>query len=680
MKVASCILLLAVILIHFRSGAGAQVPDPGENFGNGYFHFSSGKYSQAKEYFERAVDSNYPLADYSLYYLALIAFHEADWDASRQWLSLLRQQYPQSIWFDAAELQRAKIDIAQGNHQKAIETLRALRAEKDLQSQISEEALYIEAHSHESQGNLVQAFSLFLELRQLTPQSQWAAAARKQMVRLRGRYPVLFGLHTVTAVSDEADRLAKERQYGEAEILYRKLLDQELEPPLRLRFLTKLAELYLSIRKRNEAIPLLEEIARDYAAGSEAPYALYRIGQILWNRNDNGQALQYFKKIMERYPGGPHVDKAFFGAADIYESQGKKDEAIALYNTIKKRFPKSPIHEDAMWRLGWLYYLAGDLRKASATFRTLALRGKEERYQTASLYWHARSTEKLGDSETASQIYQTIYKSDEQSYYQALASQRLANLGVPVWETRNSTSASAAEQEPAASAEVAFHLVRARELAARDLRALAIMELGQTSRFVDRQPHLRRLLMREYARNQAYSRSVAIANQLPHSFEERERYRFPLAYWDKIREKAREQDLDPYLILALIRQESLFDTRARSSAAALGLMQLIPSTAVRIAKQIGLRPPGREELFEPEINLTLGTRYLKDLLHRYSNNWHKAIAAYNAGENAVDRWEREIETEDSEEFVERIPYFETRQYVKLVLRNHRIYKRIYDQK
>jgi soluble lytic murein transglycosylase len=136
--------------------------------------------------------------------------------------------------------------------------------------------------------------------------------------------------------------------------------------------------------------------------------------------------------------------------------------------------------------------------------------------------------------------------------------------------------------------------------------------------------------------------------------------------------------LDPFLILALIRQESLFDAQARSPAFALGLMQLLPSTAGRVAKQVGLEPPSNQKLFEPEVNLTLGTQYLKDLLRRYSNNWFKAIAAYNAGEAAVDRWEKEIVTDDIEEFVERIPYVETRGYVKLVMRNHRIYKKLYE--
>jgi soluble lytic murein transglycosylase len=107
-------------------------------------------------------------------------------------------------------------------------------------------------------------------------------------------------------------------------------------------------------------------------------------------------------------------------------------------------------------------------------------------------------------------------------------------------------------------------------------------------------------------------------------------------------------------------------------------MQLLQPTAARVAKQIGLAVPTPEMLFDPDVNLTLGMQYLKDLLARYSNNRQKAIAAYNAGESAVDRWEKEIPSDDIEEFVERIPYVETRGYVKLVLRNQQIYKSLYE--
>jgi soluble lytic murein transglycosylase len=682
MKFTAGALLLLFLQADLNPGAVLQSPrTPRESFAMGYAQFSTGKYAQAKEFFQKALDPNYALADYSLYYLALIASQEANWEASRQLSLQLRQQYPPSVWFHSAQLQRAKSYIAERNYPQALESLQSLRTEKELVNLISEEALYLQAQTLEAQGNFSQAFALYLELRQFAPNSHWGSAARREMGRLRDRYPDLFGLHSINAISEEADLLVKERQYKEAESLYQKLLNQELGPSLRLRVLAKLADVYLSVRKRNEAIPLLEEIARDFQGTHEAANALYRIGQILWNRNDNGQALEYFKKLMERYPGGPHADRAFFAVADIYESQRNHDKAIALYNTIPKRFPHSQVRDDATWRLGWLYYGAGQFRKAAAAFRSLGARTKDERFQAASLYWQARSLEPLGETETAVRVYHKIYNAFPESYYQPLAIQRLARLGIVVAEAeiRSDTVADGLDAEIPVNTEMAFHLVRAKELAALNLNPLAVIELAHASRFAGRQPEPRRLLMREYALNRAYSYSVAIANQLPQGSAERDRYRFPLAYWEAVQEKARERGLDPFLVLALIRQESLFDTRARSPAAALGLMQLIPSTATRVAKQTGLPAPAHEKLFEPDVNLTLGAQYLKSLLDRYSNNWHKALAAYNAGESAVDRWEKEIATEDMEEFVERIPYFETRQYVKLVLRNHRVYKRLYDQ-
>jgi soluble lytic murein transglycosylase len=382
---------------------------------------------------------------------------------------------------------------------------------------------------------------------------------------------------------------------------------------------------------------------------------------------------------MERYPTSPYIERSRYAAADIYESFGRKQEAIALYRGIIKNFPNSQVHDDAASRLAWLYYRDREWAQAYATFQSLAANAKDNAFRTAGLYWQGRSAEKLGDAETAIRIYRQIVDGSEESYYQALALRALARAGIAVEEPKISALPPVDEADPPMSAEITYHLSRARELSAISLHRLAVAEISEADRLSNKHFRLRPLLMHEYFNNQAYGRSLAIANQLPSSQSDRNLYRFPLAYWEMIQQKAQERELDPYLILALIRQESLFDPQARSPAAALGLMQLLPSTASRVAKQIGASPPSNEQLFQPETNLVLGTQYLKDLLQRYSNDWFKAIAAYNAGEAAVDRWEKEILTDDAEEFVERIPYLETRGYVKLVMRNHRIYKRLYDQ-
>jgi soluble lytic murein transglycosylase len=678
MRFAAKLLPLICSLAVIPSVTCAQA-SPRENFAQAYALYSSGSLIQAKEPFQAASDPDFPLADYSLYYLALIAHKESNLDLSRKFLSQLRSRYPQSIWVYSADLQQAKINLAEKKYTQAVEILRALRAEKGVSPEIADEAIFLQAQAQEAMADFNQAHRLYSELRSLFPRSRWTAPTRLALRRLSEKYPDKFGLKTTIAIADEADRLVREREHGDAEVLYKKVLSSNLESSFRLRVLTKLTDLYLSVRKRSEAIPLLEQIAREYPASSEAPKATYQIGQVFWNRHDNAQALIYFKQVIDRYPTSPYVERSRYAAADIHESFGRKQEAIALYTSVMKSSPSSQVHDDAASRLAWLYYRSGEWGQAYATFQNLAGNARDSTFRTAGLYWQGRTAERLGDTETAVRIYRQIFDGSEESYYQALALRGLLRAGIEVEDPKTNAFPAATEDDPPLSPEISYHLSRARELSTISLHRLAVVELNEVDRLSKNNPRLRPLLMHEYFKNQAYNRSLAIANQLPSSSSDRNLFRFPIAYWEMIQQKAQEQELDPYLILALIRQESLFDPRARSPATALGLMQLLPSTAARVAKQIGMPPPSHEQLFQPEINLTLGTQYLKDLLQRYSNDWFKAIAAYNAGESAVDRWEKELLTDDVEEFVERIPYLETRGYVKLVMRNHRIYKRLYDQ-
>jgi soluble lytic murein transglycosylase len=674
----TAILLLFLTLTAFPRPLFPQAGDQRELFAKAYTLYSSGNLAQAKELFQKTLEAKFSLTDYSLYYLAAIAFNETNTDQARQLVTNLRQRFPQSIWLPAAALLRAKADIAQKNYPSAVDTLRQLRSDKSAKREIVEEALYLHAQSLEAQGDPGRAYALYDELRNTSPNSRWTAAARKSQARLREKFPEIFPFQTLESLADEADRLTREQQSSEAEILYKKLLNNVSEPDLRLRYLTRLAALYLAIRNRNEAIPILEQITREFPDSAEAPKALYQIGQILWNRHDNMQALEQFKIVVEKYPTSAYVDRARYASADIHEYFGRREEAIQLYSNVQKQLPKSQVRDDAAWRLAWLYYRAGEFQSALATFRELVAHTKDGPFATAALYWQARTAERLGESETAKQLHRQIVNAGEESYYQALALRGLERLGSPVEDTKATKLSAVIESDPPLGPEVTFHLSRARELTALSLHQLAVAELDEINRRSKPNGRVRPLLMREYFHSQAYGRSLILANQLPISQAERDLYRYPLAYWELIQKKAQECGLDPYLVLALIRQESLFDTRARSPATALGLMQLIPPTASRVARQLGLPAPSQETLFQPEINVALGTQYLKDLMQRYSNNWFKAVAAYNAGEAAVDRWEREIATDDTEEFVERIPYIETRGYVKLVLRNHRIYKRLYE--
>jgi soluble lytic murein transglycosylase len=671
---------LLIVVCAFARTPGALYADEDTSlalFAKAHAFYSEGNLHSAKELFQKTLTGKFFLADYSLYYLAAIAFDEKAWEMSRRMAARLRREYPQSVWVHTAELQQAKADLAEKKLSQAAAALQALRSKKTASSEILEEALFLQAQATE---DIKHAHNLYQHLREQHPNSKWAAAARREQAALRERMPEYFRFDTASSMITDADQLVRERAYGEAEAILKKVLNNAEDPDLRLRLLNKLSGLYLALRRRQDAVPLLEQIARDYPQTPDAPRSLYQIGQILWNRHENAQALAIFKEIIARYRASPILDRALYAAGDIYEWAGNRDEAIASYNQVRLDFPGSEVRDDATWRLAWLYYRSGELADAYRIFKLLASEGRDSAVRTAARYWQGRAAEKAGDTEVAKQSYREVYDAGVESYYQALAANALARLGEPPRRPDYEPPARGLDLELSATTpRVAFHLGRARALSALSLHSLAVGEISAVEAIAGTDSAMRLFVAREYFKNHAYRRSLALANQLPASENERDLYRFPLAHWPAIQRIAQQRNLDPYLVLGLIRQESLFEPKARSPAFAVGLMQLLPSTAARVASRHGMRAPATEKLFDPEVNLHIGTQYLKDLLQRYGNNWCKAIAAYNAGESAVDRWEKEIVTDDIEEFVERIPYYETRGYVKLVLRNHRIYRKLYEQ-
>ena len=671
-----CCLLLSALWLASPTPLYSQAEQPRELFSQAHALFSQGNIPQAEELFTKTLEQNYLLADYSLYFLGLAASSRNAWDNARNHFQQLKQRFPQSLWSSYASLELAKISLAEKNYSQALAELQALR-KRAARNEVFNEALYTMGKIHELQDDLKQAYSLYQESRRAAG-NPWAAKARDEVKRLREQHRQLFPLTSPEELSDEGALLVGERQYQEAEGIYRRLLDLASERRSRLRFLMNMADLYRAARKREDEITALTEIVREYPEGPEAPGALYRLARVYWNRNENLKALDHLKQLKERYPRSPIIENADFISAQIHESLRNTNEARSVYEGFAARFPGSRLRQEAEWRLAWLYYLNAEHSLARPVFKRLAEDAAAGHYKTAALYWEARAAEKLGYTEEAKRIYQEIVNGEEDSYYIGPAAKRLQNMGVGVKEKKPTKSPSSPEATPRLNSHLTFHLARAKELAESKLHRLAIAELDEIKDRSSGEASLRAILMREYARNRAYDRSVALANELDPSREEAGRYRYPLAYWETIEKKAEQQDMDPYLIVALIRQESLFDPSALSPASAYGLMQLLPSTAVRAAGRLGLPPPPAEKLFDPELNLTLGIHHLKEMLRLYSNSVVKALAAYNAGENAVARWESQIRAEDEEEFIERIPYGETRLYIKLVLRNHLNYKRIYD--
>jgi peptidoglycan lytic transglycosylase len=679
LKPSALWLALAVFLI--SSAVHSQEQSPRDLFSKAYVLLAADDPRPAEELFLRTVDRGYVLEDYSLHFLSVIAAKSGNAQAARQYYAQLQQKFPDSVWVPDADLQLARFALAEKNYSKAVELSRALRgvrAKKD----IADEATYLLALAQEGAGDWKQSYIAYQELRRSAPLSSWDAPSRKAVAALREKYPELFPMSAPEAQLAEGDLLTREQAYADTEKLYRKLLETA-GGNFRPRVLAALGNLYRVQRKRDEAIPVLTEMVEKFPDSSEAPAALNQLAQIYWNRDEDAKALEYFKLMRQRYPKSQYADFAWNATARIYESEGRHDDALAAYQSLAKEGGDPQMREEGAWRAAWIYYWRKDNANSNAAFKRLAASKDANKYRLASVYWQARTAARMDQPDEAKRLYTLVLNDADESYYKAASAARLARMGAPVEEKKIDAAPPEPPKPPVVSTAQLFHLSRAQELSELTLQPAAVAELDEVRSLASEDVALRLVLLREYARNGAYNRTVALSNQQPlvRYGDELARYRYPLAYWDSVQKLAKDTGIDPYLVVSLIRQESLFDPKAISPASAHGLMQLLHSTAARTAARLKLAAPPRERLYEPEVNLKLGIHHLKELLQRFSNSTVKAVAAYNAGENAVARWETRFAGTEEDEFIERIPYTETQLYVKLVLRNLRVYKKIYgDQK
>ncbi len=672
MKTLTCCLWvlltwLSVPPVHAATGAEAE-------FVRAYRYYSQGDHSRAKTLFQSALaDVTLILGDYALYYLGRIASEAGKHDEAQDYFTRLKKSFPESIWATEASFLRVELDLARKRYQGAIRRAVALKKTSIGRGARARTAYYL-GQAHEALGKDSKAHAFHQEARRRAPRSTWGSRARQRVHELRRKHPKRLGLGNGNAMLREARQLRRERDYPAAADLYRRILR---ETNFRRLSLEGLAEVYRKMRQRDREEQVLRRYIRHYPQRARAGEALTRIATIQWNRDDNAGALETLREFRRKHPGHLRRRYAVYVIGRIHESMGQREAAVRTYRRLlSKEHRYSRFRDDAAWRLAWIHYRRSDYPAAMAVFHDVARR--RGNFKTAAAFWKARIAEKLKDTVTATRLYRRVVKKDTESYYAVLASRRLADLGVAIPDPLPHGRPRQEAGAPRLDARARFHLARARALARLGLNQIAHPELDHVRRHSTRTAGLKLLLMREYARTHAHHRSLSLALQSPRS-PETLRLRYPLAHWDAVRRYAAENEVDPYLVLSLMRQESMFKPRAVSSANAYGLMQLLHETARTEALKIGLPEPEARQLFDPGLNIRLGVHHLKGLLEDYAHSQAKALAAYNAGKEAVERWTRDLGSDNDMEFIERISYRETRQYVKAVLRNYHAYRTLYGE-
>jgi soluble lytic murein transglycosylase len=391
-----------------------------------------------------------------------------------------------------------------------------------------------------------------------------------------------------------------------------------------------------------------------------------------------GRTVEAYESLADRFPGTPSGEEALLSLANHYQKDARDEEALPYYRRLLAEYPEGRYVERATWRTAWADYKAAHYeRAAQALERAVRLRPPSAA-TPGFLYWGGRSRLALGQSERARQLFEETVQRYKYTYHGIRARESLARLGPPPSTPAPVLAAGSPEAggdipEPAATRIRQLLLIDRLDEAEDELRALPFSARAEgTIAWIEWK--CGRLRPAIVAMKKACPEWVGEAgDRLP---AEVWRILFPLGFEETLKAKAVEEGLDPALMAALILQESTFDAQALSRAGARGLMQVIPATGVKLARDLGVRFRSAS-LHNPKTSMDFGARYLRQMMDRYDSQVERVLAAYNAGPHRVDAWTAPRPDMPAEEFVESIPFTETRYYVMTVLAGREQYRRLY---
>ena len=559
----------------------------------------------------------------------------------------------------------------------------------------SPKATYYLALAHESLNHQHQALSHFQRLYYMFPASSEGLLVIEKLKHLRKTFPELTYEVPQSWQKIRAEKLFESKKYKEA-LEAIKIVWESVPGPKsshKLQLYMGISQFHLGMN--THSIKTLQALP----SGSK-----YK-AQAWFYRAENYRRLGDFssfkatvESLQKRYPKSFWLKKALFSIGNHLLVKRKLEQANNFYQEIIDHFSTGSIVTNAHWRVCWYHYRKRNLLRADALFFEHLKRFPSSPHRPSALYWSARYQETSGQHYVAKLLYQTITKTFANHYYAKLSHERLAaikafkyshNTHQVHWikflnDQKKEIAAHHFVNIPESQYELKYSarvrslvLIQLFQLAAHELlyrgsRSSAIVFQAATlfdrsSNFSSSTYYLRQLFP-DYVNRPVNSLPIRVWQML-----------FPIKYGNIFLSEARKYDLDPHLLVALARQESVFDPQALSPAKAYGIMQLLPSTSKIVAGQLNLQQPSSEKLFQPELNIRLGTKYLTDRLTQFKGNVDAALASYNAGPHRVTLWQSEGNYMEPAEFVENIPFTETRNYVKIIHRNYWLYKKLYGE-
>lgn len=623
------------------------------------------------------------VADHALWLRARALQESGDHARAIDAFSTLLSEFPDSIHRDKARLARGNSQLAAGRSNDVEGGL------VDLLRDRNGEAHLLMAKTFEAQGRSADAIRSY---RSVFFESPASAAAKEAEARLVALGQPLTPQSAAEATGRAAHLFAA-RDYANADKAYAELASSypaAVTNAVRLKQLTTLAVL----KKAPEAQAVFSQIS---ASAAEKEEAYYQLTMAYARARQFPQARTLAEEMRQKFPNGKFTPKAWVDAGLAARDAKNKIDEQSFLRAAVTHFPNAVEVAQAQFELAWIEHdnknYANSSRMLIEHLARYAQRDTTNRGKAG--YWAARDSERAGKTAEACALYEGVLYRYSANWYGYLAQQRLAAMscpaGRPAGDSMTGRAVAALKTITVApETSTAKELARAEksdDLGSVGLFDWAIDELQQAKKTADNSPKINLALARHHRyKNDNVNALLALAKSYPdysQMFPEemgREEWEifYPLSHWNEIKYWAAQRNLDKYQVAGLIRQESVFNPRARSHANAFGLMQLLVPTARSMARKYVSKTSmiTSDTLYHPSTNIELGTAYMRDQFDKFGRIEYVAVA-YNAGPGRVGPWRASLPVE-IDEFVEAIPFRETKGYVQGVIRNTAQYRRLYD--
>lgn len=644
----------------------------------GMARYQEKDYRAAEQVLAAAIGSLGLLDHYAAYYRARCIVLLEDFERALGPLERFGGQYPDSRFRPAAERLRIESLLRLRQWDRA----RPLVAQE--RSPLEEPVrLYLAGRVEHLDGNLTAAVGLYRQAYYRFPLTDQASASEVQLDRLRAHMGKAYPAAPASWRLERAKKLHAARSYEKASAEFGRALAAGLQGVERELAVVRKAASDYSLRRTSSAYRSLAKLRpEDPDLGAERLYWLTALERRLGLA---GPMLSSVEKLSRQHAASSWYEEALLSVGNYYYLKDDRREYPRWFRRLVQAFPTGQHAPYAHWKVCWREWL-DEGRDRGRLLGEHVRRFPAAPTAAGALYWLGRLREEEGRPLEAQSHFRTVTDVFPHYYYGVLAGKRLAGhdvappleiadrlpkprqlASVPTSETRTFLDVGGLLASLGFDDDAALELHRV-DYGKADSH-LAGVELARLH--TSREEHFRALrAMKRYAFG--YLRMPFEALDM-----EAWRYLFPIGWEEHLRARSERHRLDPYLVAALIRQESEFHPGARSHAGALGLMQIMPATGRQLFRRLGISGFSSRKLTVPDISLRLGTFHLKEVLAQFDGELEKALAGYNAGERRIPGWMQLGPFEDSAEFVETIPFSETRGYVQSVVRNRALYSRIY---